>query len=88
PPFSAFSGLSRVCLLLHGNDPLFVLDQYGKQMQRYRSWGFSRNGQPIVNNRPSEKNFHDDHEWYYNRPPHANFHPRRVIFGLPHNYRG
>jgi CRISPR-associated protein Cmr1 len=84
PPFSAFSRRTRVSLLLERDDPLAVLDDYGRQMQRYRSWG---NG-GMVNSEDSEKNFDDDHEWYYGRPPNANFHPRRVIFGLPHNYFG
>lgn len=84
PPFSAFSDLSRVCLLFDGDDPLTVLDKYGRQMQRYRSWGKDRK----VNGEPREENFEDDHDWYYGRPPNTNFHPRRVIFGLPHNYFG
>lgn len=84
PPFSAFSSAARVCVLLECDDPLTVLNEYGQQMQRYRSWG---NG-GMVNGEPSEENFDDDHDWYYGRPTNANFHPRRVIFGLPHNYFG
>ena len=82
PPFSAFSKESRVCLLLDGNDPLTVLDTYGRQMQRYRSWGTGGN----VNGERSEQNFKLDHDWgkQISRPP--SFHPQRVIFGLPHNY--
>jgi CRISPR-associated protein Cmr1 len=84
PPFSAFSRQSRVCLLLERDDPITVLDEYGRHMQRYRSWG----NEGMVNGERSEKNFDDDHDWYYGRSPSANFHPRRVIFGLPHNYYG
>lgn len=81
PPFSAFSKESRVCLLLDGNDPLTVLDTYGLQMQRYRSWG--RNGR--VNNNRSEENFESDHGWAKGTRP-RDFHPERAVFGLPHNY--
>lgn len=83
-PFSAFSAQSRVCLLPEGEDPFSVLDDYGRQMQRYRSWGKGKK----VNGEDREENFEDDHGWYYGRPPRANFHPLRVIFGLPHNYFG
>lgn len=81
PPFSAFSKQSRVCLLLDGNDPLAVLDTYGRQMQRYRSWG--NNGR--VNNDRSEENFESDHGWAKGTRP-RDFHPERAVFGLPHNY--
>jgi CRISPR-associated protein Cmr1 len=79
PPFSAFSKQSRVCLLLDGNDPLAVLDTYGRQMQRYRSW----DGR--ANNDRSEENFEPDHAWAKGTRP-KDFHPERVVFGLPHNY--
>lgn len=83
-PFSAFSGQSRMCILFEHDDPMTIVDDYGRQMMRYRSWG---NG-GSVNGELSEQNFDDDHGWYYGRPPKADFHPRRVIFGLPHNYFG
>ncbi|MDQ3773078.1 MAG: type III-B CRISPR module RAMP protein Cmr1 [Pseudomonadota bacterium] len=81
PPFSAFSKESRVCLLLDGNDPLAVLDTYGRQMQRYRSWG--KDGK--VSKLHSEENFESDHAWAKGTRP-KDFHPERVVFGLPHNY--
>ncbi len=81
PPFSAFFDDARVCLLLTGDDPLTVLDKYGRQMQRYRSWG--HNG--YVNGARREENFPDDHGWCKGRGP-SGFHPRRIVFGLPHNY--
>jgi CRISPR-associated protein Cmr1 len=81
PPFSAFSTFARVDWLVEGGDPLRLLDQIGRSQQRYRSWG--RNG--IVNDQPSEKNFEEDHDWSKNNRP-AGFHPKRVVFGLPHNY--
>jgi CRISPR-associated protein Cmr1 len=81
PPFSAFFDGACVCLLLTGDDPLTVLDRYGRQMQRYRSWGYHGN----VNGVRREENFPDDHGWCHGTRP-SGFHPRRVIFGLPHNY--
>ena len=68
-----------------------VLNEYGKEMVRYRSWG--RNGK-ILDGEDSERNFKDDHDWAkaaskgMKPPPHLpyNFHPRRAVFGLPHNY--
>ena len=86
PTFSAFSQLTRVDFLLSGNHPLDLLDLFGRQMQRYRSWGHNK----TVNNENSEGNFDDDHDWFKNvekfRIKNKDFHPRRIIFGLPHNY--
>ncbi|MGR8935046.1 MAG: type III-B CRISPR module RAMP protein Cmr1 [Gammaproteobacteria bacterium] len=84
PPFSAFSRLTRIDCLQTGNDPIQLLNSFGQQMQRYRSWG--HHGR--VNGKASEKNFEPDHDWYRRIGNYHNtdFHPRRVIFGLPHNY--
>lgn len=81
PPYSAFSGVSRVVVAAEGSEPLALLDGVGRQMQRYRSWG--HNGK--VNGEDSERNFQDDHDGF--KLTHFNdAHPRRAIFGLPHNY--
>lgn len=84
PPFSAFSQLTRIDCLRTGNDPIQLLNYFGQQMQRYRSWG--HHGR--VNGETSEQNFEPDHDWYkrIGNYRNTNFHPRRVIFGLPHNY--
>jgi len=82
PPYSAFSGLSRVAVVTEGSEPLALLDGVGRQMQRYRSWG--HNGK--VNGEDSERNFQDDHDWFKSKTHFNNTHPRRAIFGLPHNY--
>jgi len=82
PPYSAFSGLSRVAVVTEGSEPLALLDGVGRQMQRYRSWG--HNGK--VNGEDSEQNFKDDHDWFKSRTDFNSAHPRRAIFGLPHNY--
>jgi len=84
PVFSAFSQLTRIDYLLSGNDPTQLLDDFGRQMQRYRSWGHNNK----VNYEASEQNFQEDHDWYrrIGRYRQTDFHPERIIFGLPHNY--
>lgn len=81
PPYTAFSGKSRIVVVSEDLDPMGLLDRIGKQMQRYRSWGHDGR----VNGEESERNFKDDHDWFKNGAS-ASGHPRRVIFGLPHNY--
>ncbi len=34
----------------------------------------------------SQKSFKDDHDWSKDTGSYPNFHPERVVFGLPHNY--
>jgi CRISPR-associated protein Cmr1 len=80
PPYTAFSRLSRIVAASQGDDPLSLLNDIGKQMQRYRSWGHKGK----VDGEPSERNFEDDHDWFKEYPKAG--HPRRVVFGLPHNY--
>lgn len=82
PPYSAFSGLGRIVVATEGSEPLALLDGVGRQMQRYRSWG--HNGK--VNGEDSERNFQDDHDWFKLKTHFNSAHPRRVIFGLAHNY--
>jgi CRISPR-associated protein Cmr1 len=84
PPFTAFSGLSRIEIVHEGADPLQVLDHVGKMMQRYRAWGFR--GQ--INGEPSERNFERDHDWSKRPadPAFRSYVPQRAAFGLPHSY--
>ncbi len=83
PPYSAFCKQTRIEIVAEGSDPLQLLNTVGEQMLRYRSWG--KNGQVL--GQKSEQNFQLDHEWSKN-PGGGDVirHPRRVIFGLPHNY--
>ena len=85
PEYTALSRDARY-LLLTGKTkkPLELLDLVGRELMRFRSWG--HNGKLF--GRPSEKNFEDDHDLMKdvsNRQKPRN-HPRRVAFGLPHNY--
>ncbi len=85
PPFSAFSAESRIHLLVTGHDPLEVLDAMGRAMVRYRAWG--HNGKlPDGNN--ALRLFRDDHDWFKAilSGSRTDGVPRRVAFGLPHNY--
>ena len=69
--------------LLEESNPFTALNTYGTAMMMYRSWG---NGGKVLG-KESEKNFQNDHDWYRKRDMvEYNFHPQRIIFGLPHNY--
>jgi CRISPR-associated protein Cmr1 len=83
PPYTAYSDLTRVDIVEKGSDPLRLLNTVGEAMQLYRSWG--RNGK--VNDQNSERNFKDDHDLAADAiKTRVSTHPRRVVFGLPHNY--
>lgn len=81
--YSAFHSETRVDWLLEESNPFTALNTYGTAMMMYRSWG---NGGKVLG-KESEKNFQNDHDWYRKRDMvEYNFHPQRIIFGLPHNY--
>ena len=81
PEFTAFSqGARHLLLESDSRDPMALLDLVGRELVRYRSWG--HNGK--VFGTPSERNFRDDHDLMKGR--HRDKHPRRIAFGLPHNY--
>jgi len=84
PPFTAFSRETRIDVSLTGSDPWTLHDQIGKEEMRYRSYG--RNGKVL--DTPSERNFRDDHDLILNflQSGKADKAPRRIVFGLPHNY--
>jgi CRISPR-associated protein Cmr1 len=95
PPFTAFSKLTRIDISKTGDNALRLLDDIGKEMQMYRSFGsldsFGRNKQ--VNGQPAEQNFgpgkkYNDHDLAQAAASGSkvDIHPARVAFGLPHNY--
>lgn len=84
-PYSAFSADTRLDILVKASDPFSVLNGFGNNMLDYRSYGQSKNGNKLPSGAVSEKNFQDDHDWYRIKKE-PDFHPRRVVFGLPHNY--
>lgn len=90
PEYSAFSGKTRVAICPSNSDALALLDEVGKEMVRYRSYGQSQgNRRVVLGDETAEQNFRDDHDLIWNIVQGANTgtaHPRRVVFGLPHNY--
>ena len=92
PEFTAFSTKARHVLVTSDEEePMQLLDLVGREMLRYRSWG--QDGQLFKEKIESEKNFKDDHDLMnhdlmkkrkHQRQGHT--HPRRIAFGLPHNY--
>ncbi len=82
PPYSAFSAESRVDILTQANNPYDVLQDFARPMLMYRSWGKNEK----VLDQPREEHFKSDHDWSKRTLSATGFHPRRVVFGLPHNY--
>lgn len=84
PLYTALSSRTRIVLVpgTGRNHPLELLDLVGCEVMRYRSWG--HNGKVLGKN--SERNFRDDHDLMKARPDERRTHPRRIVFGLPHNY--
>lgn len=88
PPFTAISKHTRIDLSITADKPLLVLSKIGNEMQNYRSYGRKKGDQHTVNSKPAEQNFKRDHdvvlEFSQGKP--IKTHPKRLIFGLPHNY--
>lgn len=85
PQFTAFSKDTRHALLSAGKvEPLELLDRVGREMVRYRSWG--RDGRILGGREESERRFKDDHDLMKGPVQSRRTHPRRIAFGLPHNY--
>lgn len=86
PEYAALSDLSRFVLAPSGKaEPLEMLDLVGRELVRYRSWGY---GGKILGSERSEKRFKDDQELMKSlkaRSMEPSTHPRRIAFGLPHN---
>ena len=85
PEWTALSGRTRhVLVSSRKQEPLDLLDLVGREMLRFRSWGHKG----TVLGARSERIFQDDHDLMKSvkggvRPE---IHPRRIAFGLPHNY--
>jgi CRISPR-associated protein Cmr1 len=74
-------------------DPLALLDRVGREILRYRSKGRkdpSDGRHKVLGSVPSEARFDDDHQLMRDvearKTPAPTGHPRRIVFGLPHNY--
>ena len=83
PEYTALTLESRhVLVSAESKEPLILLDHLGRELVRYRSWG--RNGKVLGGD--SERRFKDDHDLMKLSIRERKTHPRRVAFGLPHNY--
>lgn len=86
PPLSAFYKNTRIDIVsITNKDSLDLLNIVGEEAQLYRSYG--RSGK--INGEIAEQNFTADHDFTLNlftATPNTIQHPKRVVFGLPHNY--
>ncbi len=90
PEYTAFSGQSRVAVWPSSSGALELLDEVGREMVRYRSYGQRvRDKRIILDGETPNQIFWDDHDLVRDviTGQEINSHPRRVVFGLPHNYR-
>lgn len=83
PEYTSYSTETRIDIIDTDKDPLRLLNSVGEAMQMYRSWGKDNR----VNGKDAEKIFKDDHDLARQAiGQKVHKHPRRVVFGLPHNY--
>jgi CRISPR-associated protein Cmr1 len=83
PELTALSkGTRHVLLASNKKEPIELLDLVGREFVRFRSWG--RNGKVLGGAIDSEQGFKDDHDLM--KGSQRKSHPRRIAFGLPHNY--
>jgi len=83
PVWTAVSRSSRLieCYSPAG-DSVNLLDQLGRELVHYRSWG--KEGRVL--GKESEHRFEADHHLHQYPCKASINHPKRVVFGLPHNY--
>lgn len=85
PEWTAWSGLSRVVTLTSNlTSPIALLNEMGVEMVLYRSW----HPETVQRGATRDPNFPfgSDHD-LCRTPSHSiTTHPKRVAFGLPHNY--
>ena len=83
PAFTAVSSQARhVLVSSDAENPVELLDRIGREFMRFRSWGHKG----TVFGESSERNFKDDHDLMKQNRRQRKGHPRRIAFGLPHNY--
>jgi len=89
PPFTAFSKQTRIDLSAFTNiSAENLLTNVGNEQQMYRSYGKNSGGGHKVSGKEAEQNFKGDHDLVIDFAQRENIteHPRRIVFGLPHNY--
>ncbi len=95
PPFSAFSRYTRVDISATHKNAWFLLNHIGEAQIEFRSNGrrTGKERQNALRQRVAQMPFKGDHDSMLSLLPSLSpgqgpplTHPRRVIFGLPHNY--
>jgi CRISPR-associated protein Cmr1 len=88
PPFTAFSQQTLIDISAESSNAEGLLTSIGAEMQMYRSYGQNQGNGHRVNGMAAEQNFAVDHDLVYSfiQNQAITQHPRRVVFGLPHNY--
>jgi CRISPR-associated protein Cmr1 len=90
PPFTAFSSQGKVMFTQEVSDPIKVIELIGKEMALYRSYG--KDGKVFATKKftgyDSERTFIGDHDEMQNaaQGKAVTTAPKRLIFGIPHNY--
>jgi CRISPR-associated protein Cmr1 len=103
PPFTAFSQSSKILCSLSSHQTAWqTLAEVAEKMQRFRGWGFKRNGndrngQPHVHkineqivNHAAHSHKQTDHDIVYdyaNRTVRTKQLPKSITFGLPRAYK-
>lgn len=83
PEYTALSKETRHVLISKSKqEPVELLDLIGCELIRFRSWGFRGK----ILGADAERNFEDDHDLMKQSVKERRKHPRRIAFGLPHNY--
>lgn len=84
PPFTAISAKTRIDISAEKSDAFQLLSLVGGEQQLYRSFG--QNGK--VSGIQAERNFKTDHDLILSATEGATVSelPKRIVFGLPHNY--
>jgi len=90
PPLTALSRTAKIAFSQAAKDPMKVIEIIGKEMGLYRGFGMKRptDSEHKTFGIKSEQNFTTDHNEMLNvaKGQTANQHPKRLIFGMPHNY--
>ena len=88
PPFTAFSQQTLIDISMESSNAEGLLTSIGAEMRMYRSYGQNQGNGHRVNGQAAEQNFAGDHNLVYSfiQNQAITQHPRRVVFGLPHNY--
>jgi CRISPR-associated protein Cmr1 len=91
PPYTAFGSQTKVWILGQGPEARRLLNWLGMELLRYRSYGYApdnRGPHVLPGREPAEQNFADDHDLilHFLTGQRVSRHPRRAVFGLPHNY--